>query len=107
MGRRVPPSTADTRWYLSKFLREVDRAKLPGYSAALLLYISSEPGGRVSYAGAASECALNRGQMDRAVTALIKKRLIVSSDDDEDSRVKWLTITTDGQRVVDKLTGSG
>jgi len=76
---------------------------MPGYSAALLLHISGEPEGRASYAEAMKECGLNEGQMERAVRALLDERLIVRSDDDEDARVKWLTVTTDGQHVVDDL----
>lgn len=104
MRRRGPPNTADTRWYLSKFIGEVDRAGLPRFSTALLFYISSVPEGRVSYAGARVECKLSRVQMDRAVTALLERRFIVRTDDDEDARVKWLTITTDGRRAVEKFT---
>ena len=106
MSRRVPPKHRRLR-LLSKFVSRVDRARLPRFGAAMLLYISAEPEGRASYATARMECKASRVQMASAVRALVKKRLVVKSDDDEDARVKWLTITTDGQRVVDELTGNG
>jgi DNA-binding MarR family transcriptional regulator len=84
----------------------VDRARLPRFGAALLFYMAGEPEGRVSYATARMACKLSRVQMDVAVTGLVKKRLIVRSNDDEDARVKWLTTTPEGQRVVDKLTST-
>jgi DNA-binding MarR family transcriptional regulator len=106
MSRRVPAKHRRLR-LLSKFVSRVDRARLPRFGAALLLYISAEPEGRGSYAKARTECKVSRVQMASAVRALAEKRLIVKSDDDQDARVKWLTITTDGQRIVDELTGTG
>jgi len=102
MRGRVPDN-ADTRLFLSKFLRAVDEANLPGHGATLLLHISAQPGGRTGYADAARACDLNEGQMERAVAALRAKHLIVVVKDDDDTRRKRLAITRDGERVVGQL----
>lgn len=101
--RRRTPWDADTRLFLSRFLRAVDRTDLPGHSAALLLYISGQPGYRAGYATAARELKLNKGQMERAVTVLDEMKLIIRVDDPADARRKQLQILEAGEDVIGKI----
>lgn len=109
--RRRFQDDADARLLLSRFLRAVDEVDLPHHSITLLFYISAQPDGTCWYAEAALGCNLNIGQMDRAVSALREKRLIVSSASSEERkgpgrRPKRLTVTRDGTRVIGHLIAS-
>lgn len=102
MRRRVTDD-ADTRLYLSRFLRAAAQLDLAGHSVPLLLYISAHPGGRAPYSEALVELGLNRGQLERAIAALIDAKLIVRADSHDDARKVDLQITRTGEAVIDNL----
>jgi DNA-binding MarR family transcriptional regulator len=102
MRRRVTDD-ADTRLYLSRFLRAAAQSDLPVHSVPLLLYISAHPGGRVPYSEAIDELDLNRGQLERAIAALIEAKLIVRTDNHDDARRVDLQITRTGEDVIGNL----
>jgi DNA-binding MarR family transcriptional regulator len=102
MRRRVPDN-ADTRLFLSKVLRAVDRGDLPVHAMTLLLYISAQADARAGYSDTARECDLNDGQMERAVKALLDNGLIARIDALEDRRRKQLQTTRTGESVVGHL----
>ena len=102
MRRRVTDD-ADTRLYLSRFLRATDKSDLPTHSVPLLLYISAQPDGRAPYSKALLELDLNRGQLERAIAALIDAKLIVRADSHDDARRVDLQITRTGEDVIGNL----
>ncbi|MBM0105878.1 MarR family transcriptional regulator [Steroidobacter sp. S1-65] len=101
--RRRLTDDADTRLYLSRFLQAAAQSDLTVYGVPLLLYISAHPGGRVPYSEALAELGLNRGQMERAIAALIDAKLIVRADSHDDARRVDLQITRTGEGVIDNL----
>jgi len=101
--RRRTTWDADTRLFLSRFLRAVDQTDLAGHSTALLLYLSGQPGGRADYSNAASELKLNKGQMDRAVTVLDEMNLVIRVGSPADARRKQLQVTEAGEDVIGKI----
>jgi len=102
MRRRVTDD-ADTRLYLSRFLRAAAQSDLTAHSVPLLLYISAHPDGRVPYSEALVELGLNRGQLERAIAALIDAKLIVRAGSHDDARRVDLQITRTGEDVIGKL----
>lgn len=102
MRRRVTED-ADTRLYLSRFLRATNQSVLPAHSVPLLLYISAQPNGRTPYSEALLELNFNRGQLERAIAALIDAKLIVRVDSHDDARRVDLQITRTGEDVIGTL----
>lgn len=102
MRRRSKPD-AGTLLYQSRFLRAVADADLTGHTGELLFFISGQPAGRVEYSVAAGECKLTKGEMERAVRLLLKRKLVARLKDADDRRRKLLQVTENGEGVVGEI----
>lgn len=88
----------------SRALAAIDERGLSLTQAKALLELGADPDPQpVSVNALAATLGLSLPSASRAVDALVRKDLVLRSEDPEDRRVRRLSLTSDGRRLVEEV----
>ncbi len=89
--------------FKSQKIDSFKRLKLTPLMADLIGYISSHPKESSTVSRLSEEFSVTKATLSDAVSTLEERGLLVKEEDTEDSRIKYLVLTEEGQKMAEEM----